>query len=409
MPASPFRASLRPALAAAAAVTAFAAAPSASAANIDAFYVGNSLTQDTLQDNDFARVSLPNLASENGDTATVGRHVLFNQSLQYIYDNPEEIDSNDFGVIVPRDFGNYDVALPDNSWDAVVLQPYYDSGIAAPTASTLGTDLARIQDFITLTKSTGRNADTRFYVLETWPDGFGANYASFYEETFDDSLTRPKTTDSLDTPTARSRPYFDLLAERLAADPNLPQITSIPVGEVLFDLIQLAEAGELGEDGAKYTAASFYRDGTHLSAETGGRHQPERHLHRHRSLRRRPDQLRGALRGAAGGQVDRRARRRIGRPGRPVGRPEDPPRHRQQRRRGHPRARERHRPAGRRPRPAPPPPRRRVRPAARCRFLVLFLCRDRAFQPGRGFALRRNPRTVTKLTPKPGRSADFLA
>ena len=76
--------------------------------------------------------------------------MLFNQSLQYIYDNPTELNANGD---VPRDFGNYDVALPNNSWDVVVFQPYYDPQIAAPIASTLGTDIGRIKDFVTLTKS----------------------------------------------------------------------------------------------------------------------------------------------------------------------------------------------------------------------------------------------------------------
>ena len=143
--------------------------------------------------------------------------------------------------------------MPNRDWDAITLQPF-------PRAdSTLGSDVRRIRQFIDLAQSNGFNGDTRFYVYAAFP-GPGRDPV---EGTFASQWLAPSV-DDLSTPTALSRAYFQNLLGRLNTG-DTPRVEVIPIGETLFDLIELANAGGLGD----LREADFFRDDIHLSLEVG--------------------------------------------------------------------------------------------------------------------------------------------
>lgn len=155
-------------------------------------------------------------------------------------------------------FGRYDNALPNHTWDAVVLQPY---------ASTLHEDMTAIPAFIDLALKASPGAT--FYIYETWPQrprkktegtpkeggkgGMSAGLAVPAEDIDYPALWNADYTATVDQTDKKaginssSRDYyndlFKLLGEKYPG--QKPVIRIIPVGEVLYVLDAKIKKGEL--------------------------------------------------------------------------------------------------------------------------------------------------------------------
>jgi len=219
------------------ALCAFCLVPTAAlAATIRSYHIGNSLTWD-LQPR-----GLPGLAQIGGESLETGFHIRCSKSLNYIWDHPTDVCSN----LKDPDF--FTPSLTENPWDAVTLQSHTGSG------STLATDVATVLNFIDLTKSNPANQDTAFYVYAAWPS------KGNYETKWTKSVLNEDA-----TKTVIAREYFDDLMSRLQ-NATSAKVLMIPVGEVLFELDQKMQAGEI----PGFTSIDeLYRDDLHLSLDVG--------------------------------------------------------------------------------------------------------------------------------------------
>ncbi len=200
---------------------------------VAAYFIGNSLTWDTLGGKPNKFVSLNVLARQaKYKFEPMGYHILCGSSLVNIANNPDET------CVDPEpDIGPLAQAFPSAEWDVVSAQPYPGED------STLLSDELMIRDVMD-----SASPDTAFYILTGWPR------ISEFEESWLSDIA-----DDDGTPTTHARQYFDLLAQRLSDDRD---VTIIPVGEVLYQLGRRIEAGDIPE----YSDLSeLYRDEAHLT------------------------------------------------------------------------------------------------------------------------------------------------
>jgi hypothetical protein len=161
-----------------------------------------------------------------------GWHITCGSSLVGIAEDPEEAcESSTRGESVEEAIGEHD-------WDFVSFQASPGPG------STFGSDLDLIESY---TSDLARS--TTVLIHTSWPtiDGFFETWESTVEL-------------DMDTPTRSSRQYVETLAGELASRiPN--DVLVVPVGEVLFQLDQRLDAGEVpGLDGIE----DLYSDNIHL-------------------------------------------------------------------------------------------------------------------------------------------------
>lgn len=179
------------------------------------YQIGNQVTLGTLRSGA--------MADESGLTLELGKHLFNNRSLQRIWDTPTETTSS----TLP--FGNFSEALPNNDWDFVSLQsfPYYGATIA-----TLGDDVNAANSFIDLTESAGRNAETVYFVLTSWP-----NQTSWgeWESWVPDELSEKLV----------ARRYYDHLLDRLRSEHGVDKVSMIPTADTLFEVKQAIEKGQI--------------------------------------------------------------------------------------------------------------------------------------------------------------------
>ena len=208
---------------------AFAAfVPLAAAAESRVYHVGNSLTaQSALNDR------LKGAAAEQGIDLTYGFHIRCGEGVSYMWANPGDT------CVDPNAFGRFSEALPNNTWDAVTLQTYGDSLPGAKQAIT---------DFINLTRTNPANSDTKFYVLQGWPQHLAESDATDYSDHWELTYDRSEPATYENRLRTWTRDFSDELRSQLN-DPasGLPvEVLRIPTGEVFYELDQLAEAGLLG-------------------------------------------------------------------------------------------------------------------------------------------------------------------
>lgn len=201
------------------------------------YRVGNSLTWDSQPD------GIEALAGQAGFLHDEGYHINCGNTLENIHAAPAQ-------VCIPPvpEYGTWDAALPGAAWEAVAFQPHYGG------TSTLGSDEAAILAMIDDAHTNPLNADTRFYVYAAWPmrPAFAATWIA-------------AVADNDATPTTLAREYFVHLMKRLRAATTSP-VYVIPVGEVLFDLDQRLQAGDVpGLTGIN----QLYRDDIHLTHDLG--------------------------------------------------------------------------------------------------------------------------------------------
>ncbi|MFV2070733.1 MAG: DUF4886 domain-containing protein, partial [Pirellulales bacterium] len=200
------------------------------------YHIGNSLTEDMQP------LGLEQLAQIGGESLETGYHFAYAKSLDYIWANPTSVSNNQ----KRPDF--YTPSLTGYAWDVLTLQP------SNGPESTLATDEASILSFIDLARSNPDNADTDFYIYAAWPRR--GNYADKWTASVADQ-------DS--TATVKVREYFDHLINRLH-DATSANVLMIPIGEVLFELDQKMQAGDI----PGFTSVDqLYRDNVHLSSDVG--------------------------------------------------------------------------------------------------------------------------------------------
>ena len=206
-----------------------------SAAGIDVYHVGNSLTQDVVPR------GVQAIAEQRGHDHNTGKHIRSGRSLDYIWNNPDETT---LSSIAP--YGRFTPALSGHTWDAIVLQPYPNAG------TTLKQDADRILDFIALSLPSSPGAT--FYIHSAWPT----------RGTYADKWTAPSSnTDG--TPAALSRAYHTNLLDRVRSLTDA-SVYFIPVGEVLYELDRKLKNGELPGYNSAYP---LYRDTHHLTHDLG--------------------------------------------------------------------------------------------------------------------------------------------
>ncbi len=206
-------------------------------ASMAGYFVGNSLTWDS-QPNGIAA-----LANENGNNLSVGYHIRSGASIDYIWNNPNDIT-------IANSFGGYASALPANEWDFVTIQPHHSVG------STLSLDTQAIVNFIGLNES-GPSSSTNYYIYAAWP-----LQTSDYQSVWTQSIS-----DALDQQTTHAREYFDHLYSNVSsALGDGISLHLIPVGEVLYSLELLFESGAVP---GFSNVSQLYRDGNHLDVDIG--------------------------------------------------------------------------------------------------------------------------------------------
>jgi len=217
------------------------------ATSITTYQIGNSLTWDSQP------LGIAAIADDFGFDHTVGYHIRCGYSLQRILDDPTSTCVNP----VPE-FGTFGSALPGHKWDAITLQPH--PNVAEPPgqehlpASTLLSDVTSISTLINLAQTNIANADTTFYIYSAWPR------ISNFETDWTSSVADEDTTETI-----YAREYFDLLFNRVTAATSA-KIAVIPVGEVLYELQQRIEAGQVP---GFTTLNQLYRDDIHLTFDVG--------------------------------------------------------------------------------------------------------------------------------------------
>lgn len=220
-----------------------------------AYSIGNSLTWDSQPDGVAA------LAASQSIDLSVGYHIQPGQPLSFSTTNPHPVDPAILSLQITNSFGTFENALGNNAWHIVTIQPYLSSVNAT---STLGSDIAAINLLIDLTKA-GPSTNAIFYIYEGWPNtpswAYPALSIDAYSTTWD-----ALSINSLNTPTALSKQYFDNLYSAVVAEHPQDQVYIIPVGAVLSALDKEISAGHIAGLNSIY---DFYRDPTHLTLDVG--------------------------------------------------------------------------------------------------------------------------------------------
>ena len=209
------------------------------------YSIGNSLTWNLVGGG-----KLGAIATAGGHPTTADFHIRTSSPLNYIWSDPTKVDN-----AVPS---TLDTALPNNNWDAVTMQPYVTS-ISTVGDSTLATDKDVIRQMIGLSKSAGKNANTRFFIYATWPN---INFAGAAANPLQYENAWLKTTTGATTElTMRNRSYFHDLY--VAVHDSEPAVRVIPAGEVLYSLDKRMRNGEIP---GFSNIAGLYGDDYHLNA-----------------------------------------------------------------------------------------------------------------------------------------------
>lgn len=201
---------------------------------VSAYFIGNSLTDDTLGPLVDAVRSFTVMASETGHTvAPLAWNLECNASLISIVTTVGESCGNPVEGI-----GYLEEALPTYDWDFLMVHPYPGRG------STLATDIEVIEGLARMV-----SPETTVLVFTGWP-----RYPEFTEEWIAD-----ETIDD-ESPTSFSRVYMTTLTDRLS-DILEQDVRLVPSAEVLFRLEPRIAAGDI--PGLK-SLSDLYVDTAHL-------------------------------------------------------------------------------------------------------------------------------------------------
>ena len=206
------------------------------------YCIGNSLTWGAK----------PNLLeypfSSLGYVLDVDYHIACGKSLNYMLSDPEFtcVDSLSGDTWIER------LSSQAIEFDAVVFQPHLGASLAE--------ELSAISRMIAIATEGGRNLDTNYYILYTWPRNL--------EHLPADKLWLQALNMDEDEGEAmkNSLAHFDyLLSEIRRLYPEI-SIHAVPVGSVLY---ALAEQLKIEDEGASASMADFYADSIHLKWASG--------------------------------------------------------------------------------------------------------------------------------------------
>ena len=223
-------------------LTATPQSPDQEVRSVRAYHIGNSVTNTT----NFAAVR--RMAAGDGRVYVWGRHVTSGAPLSWIWDHPDGGNKTD-------PYGRYVEALTQHTWDAMTLQPF-DRQLYSEDGSG---DVQAASRFIDLALE--KSPDLQVYVLQRWPrrtllsDG---SYAYDYEKLWTRTYTGKWDKSN------ESRDYFEQVTRELREkyEGKISPVRTVPVGEVMFELNRLIEAGEVqGIDSIQ----DLFFDGIHLT------------------------------------------------------------------------------------------------------------------------------------------------
>jgi len=211
------------------------------------YMIGNSLTRGTEP------AALPLLAEQKSDELETGWHIKHGSSLIEIWTRPSAVN-----IPPSPEFGRFEEALPNHKWDAVVVQPYYGPDANPELDSNLENDVKVILGMIELTRRNPENADTRFYLFQSWPQV--RNPARPFRDSWDRILE-----DEERIITVPVRDYYVRLLARLNEETDA-EILMIPVAEVMYELDRQMASGEVPGYGG---IAELITDKIHLNPGLG--------------------------------------------------------------------------------------------------------------------------------------------
>ncbi|QEG34705.1 hypothetical protein [Bythopirellula goksoeyrii] len=223
-------------------------------AQYTSYHIGNSLTYDSLGNvkKTTNNSGFQEIAAFYGQTQAIGFHVDGGQPLHAIWNNPLGVPgSSDDDLDETREpYNGYSNALPNYSWDAVVLEPYFSQG------ATLGSDKQMLANFAGITSSS-----PWFYIMQVWPQTTWGDYQTYWDG---------PSLDSDSTPTQPRREFYQNLMGDLDN-----RYRMIPTGEVIYEIAKALATDAYPELAGLsiYNPAdddlSFHRDTIHLSADLG--------------------------------------------------------------------------------------------------------------------------------------------
>jgi hypothetical protein len=241
----------------------FAAIGAARAAPFKTYAIGNSLTVNATLN------AMDDMAAQAGIASSSNNHIYLGQSLDTIWNNPQNI-SSPYGTTQgvnrwPNTFGTFPNAFKKQSWDAITFEPFF-----SPLSGASG-DSSRIVDLmnyargnttghappgLNLTSFPGNpaNANAQYYIFARWsqdsswapppnnPPLGSAGHHSGYNEAWIKSYINGDGGN-----TTMTGDYFQkLLASVRAAQPtDIKPIELIPVGQVFDAIDQRINAGGL--------------------------------------------------------------------------------------------------------------------------------------------------------------------
>jgi len=216
----------------------------ATADTFSVYSIGNSLTEDL---NSTLPILATNYLAPLGRTYSYGYQIRHGSDITYIFNHPDEP--------VTKDYYNSPAALtkalPDNHWDAVTFEPYYQS---TSEPSTLATDTAAINEMIRLAQSNSSSNSTRFFIYAAWPHTTADDPDSYSRGYLAAASNKPSQ------PSLLSRDYISCLAESVCK--TNAGVSIIPAGEVLYAIDQKMRAGEIP---GFASVRQLYRDDYHLN------------------------------------------------------------------------------------------------------------------------------------------------
>ncbi|MEP0912194.1 hypothetical protein NDI45_14835 [Leptolyngbya sp. GB1-A1] len=198
------------------------------ASQLRTYFVGNSVT-DTIN-----QAGLDALSESGGDDLIWGRHVIPGAPLSWIWEHP----NNGF---LQQPYGYYPSALGNYQWDALSLQPF-DRSVLGGQGNPQQGDLQMASNFINLARQNSPNLQV--YLYQRWPrkssrnpNPTAADWDALWQATYGVETSGNNN---------ESRSYFERLQTRLQeAFPDLKPIWLVPVGEVLFQLNQKMQSGQV--------------------------------------------------------------------------------------------------------------------------------------------------------------------
>ncbi|MEM8495396.1 MAG: DUF4886 domain-containing protein [Planctomycetota bacterium] len=195
------------------------------------YQIGNSLTWDSQP------LGIDAIAGGHD----FGHHIRCASSLRTIGNEPITtcVDS-------PAPYGKYTEALPNYEWDAIALQLYRDGQF-------ISEDIAAATSMINLALSNEANADTHFYLYQSWAR------RSLTDTWLDESDL------SANSRMVNTREATEVVIDAVRSNTGA-EVYVIPTGDVFYELSRAIDNGEIEGLTSYY---QLYRDDQHASYDLG--------------------------------------------------------------------------------------------------------------------------------------------